>query len=82
MSQTITMDELLEKHDVKPLQTGDVLEGKITSIKKHELWVDLGAQGIGVVMRREIGHNQPMEVGQTVTVSVVDPELEDEGHAL
>jgi len=83
MSQTITtMDELLEKHDVKPLQTGDVLEGVITSIKKHELWVDLGPQGIGVVMRREIGHNQPMEIGQSVTVSVVDPELEEEGHAL
>jgi len=46
MSQAITtMDELLEKHDVKPLQTGDVLEGVITSIKKHELWVDLGPRG-------------------------------------
>jgi len=40
------------------------------------------SQGIGVVMRREIGHNQPMEIGQSVTVSVVDPELEEEGHAL
>ena len=76
------MDELLAQNEVKPLQTGDVLEGVITSIKKHELWVDLGAQGIGVVMRREVGHNQPMEVGQSVTVSVVDPEMEEEGHAL
>jgi small subunit ribosomal protein S1 len=32
-------------------------------------------------MRREISHGTPLEVGQPVTVSVVDPEME-EGHAL
>ncbi|HUD10388.1 MAG TPA: S1 RNA-binding domain-containing protein [Candidatus Saccharimonadales bacterium] len=81
MSQTMTMDELLAEHDVKPLQVADVLEGVITSVKKHELWVDLDANGVGVVMRREIGYGQPLEVGQNVTVSVVEPELE-EGYAL
>lgn len=43
-------------------------------------WLDLGARGIGVVMRREIG-NQKLEEGQVVSASVVDPEM-DEGHAL
>jgi small subunit ribosomal protein S1 len=77
----ITMDELLATSEVKQLETGDVVEGTISTLRKHELWVDLGARGVGIVMRREIGHGQPLEVGQKVTVSVIDPEL-DEGYAL
>lgn len=83
MSQTIniTMDELLAANDVKQLQAGDVIEGTVSSVKKHEVWLDLGANGVGVVMRRELGHGQPLEVGQAITVSVIDPEM-DEGYAL
>lgn len=77
----ITMDELLTTHDLKHLQAGDVIDGVITSVKKHEVWLDLGASGIGVVMRREIGHGQALEPGQSITVSVIDPEM-DEGYAL
>lgn len=80
-NSTLTMDDLLEGLDLKGLSTGDVVEGVITSIKKNEIWVDLGAKGVGVVMRREIGHGQPIEVGQPITVSVIDPEMED-GQAL
>jgi ribosomal protein S1 len=75
------MDELLAGNDVKQLEAGDVVEGVVSSVKKHEVWIDLGAKGVGVVMRREIGHGQQLEPGQTITVSVIDPEL-DEGHAL
>src|SRR5665213_1441430 len=78
---TLTMDQLLDTGKVQQLKTGDVTEAVITSVKKHEIWVDLGANGIGVVLRREIGYGQPIEVGQSITVSVVDPEL-DEGHML
>jgi small subunit ribosomal protein S1 len=78
---SLTMDELLAQHDVAGLNAGDVVEGTVTSIKKHEVWVDLGAKGTGVVLRREIGHGQKLEEGQTITISVIDPEL-DEGHAL
>jgi small subunit ribosomal protein S1 len=77
----LTMEELLASSDIKQLQTGDVIEATITSVKKHEVWLDLGANGVGVVMRREIGHGQVLEVGEKVTVSVVDPEM-DEGYAL
>src|SRR3984957_15871099 len=80
-NNTITMDELLAQHEVKGLEVGDVLEGTITSVKKHEVWVDLGPKGIGVVMRREIGYGSQLEEGQQVTVSVIDPEME-EGYAL
>jgi small subunit ribosomal protein S1 len=58
-----------------------VVEGEVSSIKKHEIWVDLGARGTGIVMRREIGHGQVLELGQTITISVIDPEM-DEGYAL
>jgi len=75
------MDELLESSDVHQLKSGDVVEGVITSVRKHEVWVDLGANGVGVVMRREIGHGQILKEGESVVTSVVDPEL-DEGYAL
>jgi small subunit ribosomal protein S1 len=80
-NSTITMDELLASQDIKQIETGDVIEGVVNSIRKHEVWIDLGVQGVGVVMRREIGHGQTLEEGQSVTVSVIDPELE-EGYAL
>jgi small subunit ribosomal protein S1 len=81
MSKVITMDELLASSTVKQLKSGDVIEGAVSSVKKNEVWIDLGANGVGVVLRREIGHGQNLEEGQPVTVSVIDPEL-DEGHAL
>jgi small subunit ribosomal protein S1 len=75
------MDELLAGTEVKNLEAGDVIEGVVSTVKKHEVWIDLGAKGVGVVVRREIGHGQQLELGQNVTVSVIDPEL-DEGYAL
>jgi small subunit ribosomal protein S1 len=83
MSKTtsVTMDELLNSSDIQQLKAGDVVEGVVSSVRKHEIWIDLGARGVGVVMRREIGHGQQIEEGQTVVTSVVDPEM-DEGYAL
>lgn len=77
----VTMDELLASSDIQQLKNGDVVEGVVMSVKKHEVWIDLGANGIGVVMRREIGPGQELEKGLPITVSVVDPEM-DEGYAL
>ena len=78
---SLTMDELLAGSEVKQLETGDVIEGTVESIRKHQVWIDLGPRGVGVVMRREVGHGQQLEAGQAVTVSVLDPEME-EGYAL
>ncbi len=78
---TLTMDELLAQSDIEALKAGDVVEGTVTSIKKHEVWINLGAKGVGVVLRREIGHGQQISEGDKVTVSVIDPEL-DEGYSL
>lgn len=78
---SLTMDELLATHEITQPKAGDVIEGVITSVKKNEVWVDLGASGIGVVLRREVGYGQKLEVDQSITVSVIDPEM-DEGYAL
>lgn len=75
------MDELLASSDIQQLKAGDVVEGTVLSVKKHEAWVDLGANGVGIVMRREIGFGANIEKGQQVTVSVIEPELDD-GNAL
>lgn len=81
MTTKVTMDELLATSDIKALRAADVIEATVLTIKKHEVWLDLGAHGIGVVMRREIGYGQNLEEGQVISASVVDPEIED-GHAL
>ena len=72
-NSNLTMDDLLGSTTVERLTVGSVVEGIITSVKKHELWVDLGANGTGVVLSREIGHGQPLEVGQSVTVTFDEP---------
>jgi len=76
----LTMDELLAGSDIKQLKAGDMVEGTVSSVRKHEVWVDLGPNGVGVIFRREVGHN-PLTEGETISASVVDPEL-DEGYAL
>lgn len=78
---SVTMDELLASEEIKQLKASDVVEGVVSSVHKHEVWIDLGANGVGVVMRREISHGQKLEKGQQVVVSVIDPEM-DEGYAL
>ena len=78
---TVTMDDLLAASDIQQLKTGDVVEGVVSSVRKHEIWIDLGARGVGIVMRREVGHGQKLEEGQVIVTSVVDPEM-DEGYAL
>ena len=73
------MDELLATSPVRA-KAGDVVDGVVTSVRKHEVWVDMGANGLGVIFRREVGH-QALKEGEAITASIVDPEL-DEGYAL
>ncbi|MBX4199589.1 S1 RNA-binding domain-containing protein [Candidatus Saccharibacteria bacterium] len=76
----MTMDELLADNPVAKIKAGDMVEGVVTSVRKHEIWVDMGANGVGVIFRREVGGNTLQE-GESITASVVEPEL-DEGYAL
>lgn len=75
------MDELLAGEHVKQLTQGEVVEGVVLSVAKHEVLVDLGPLGVGLVPRREIGFGKQLEKGEAVTASVVEQEL-DNGYSL
>jgi small subunit ribosomal protein S1 len=83
MAKATTMDELLAAagDSVKQLAQGDAVVGTVLSIRKHEILIDLGAQGIGLVPRREIGFRRVVNIGDQVMASIVDTEL-DNGYAL
>lgn len=76
---TITMDELLaaEEAGLKQVTQGEVIDGKVLSVRKHEILIDLGPQGIGLVPRREVGFSRALTEGEDVTASIVDAELEN-----
>lgn len=80
---TITMDDLLSgaEAEVKQLTAGEPVSGTVLSLRKHEVLIDLGPQGIGYVPRREVGFSRSLKEGDEVTASVVDPEL-DNGYSL
>lgn len=77
----ITMDDLLAGESVKQLITGEVVHGTVLSVKKHEILIDLGPLGVGLVPRREVGFSKNYEIGDEVSASVVDTELDD-GYSL
>ncbi len=78
----ITMDDLLADTDsVKQLTAGEPVTGTVLSLRKHEVLIDLGAQGVGLVPRREVGFSRALKEGDEVTASVVDAEL-DNGYSL
>ena len=79
----ITMDDLLAQagDNVKQLVAGEVVPGTVLSVKKHEILIDLGPLGVGLVPRREVGFSKNYNEGDEVSVSIVDTEL-DNGYSL
>lgn len=75
----LTMDELLASSDegIKPVVTGETVTGKVLSLKKHEILIDLGARGIGMVPRREVSFARNLNIGDEVTASVIEAEMGD-----
>jgi len=75
----LTMDELLSKNEeaFKKVNAGDTVKGTVLSVKKHEILIDLGNQGVGLVPRREASFARGLEVGEEVTTSVIDAEMKD-----
>src|SRR5665213_2038808 len=78
----MTMEELLASSEAKAgLTAGDIVEGTVIAAEKHEIWVDLGAYGTGLVIGREIEQTQDINPGDVISTSVLDPES-DEGHVV
>ncbi len=82
-SAKITMDDLLAQagDNIKQIAAGDMVNGTVLSVRKHEVLIDLGPLGVGLVPRREVGFSKNYAVGDEVVASVVDPEL-DNGYSL
>lgn len=80
---TITMDDLLSQagDNIKQITAGETVTGTVLSVKKHEVLIDLGPLGVGLVPRREVGFSKNYTEGDEVIASVIDPELED-GYSL
>ena len=59
---TITMDDLLanEEAHLKQVTQGEVIDGKVLTVRKHEILIDLGPQGVGLVPRREVGFSRTL----------------------
>lgn len=75
MAKALTMADLLAGSDANVIEAGSTINGKILSVKKNEILVDLGMYGVGMVPRREIGFGKKHEVGEEVVASVVESEL-------
>ena len=78
-AKKVTMDELLSQNEdsFKKASAGDTIKGKVLSVKKHEILIDLGAQGVGLVPRREASFVRNLNVGDEVTTSVIEAEMDD-----
>ena len=81
MPKNITMDDLLKDTELASIAPSDLIEGKIIVVQKHEIWLDIGSLGVGVVARREMVGGSDLVIGQTVTASVIQPETKN-GHAM
>lgn len=78
---SITMDDLLKDEKALQLSSTETVEGTVLSVRKNEVWLDLGSHGIGLVPRREIGLSRGLKEGDVVVASVVEADFED-GHSL
>lgn len=74
-----TMQELLTAGvDIKVLKPGDMVEGKLLSIGKNEVYVDLEGYGLGVVRGRELFDDQSslsnLKPGDKIFATVMEGE--------
>ncbi len=76
-----TMEELLATSEVSGMAVGDVVEGTVIAAEKHEIWLDLGPRGTGLVIGREIEQSDDISAGDSISASVLEPET-DEGYAI
>ena len=78
-AKKISFDDILKNNEdaSKKVIAGDTINGKIISIKKHEILIDLGSQGVGLVPRREASFVKDVKLGDEVTASVIEAEMDD-----
>ncbi len=81
-AKTITMEDLLSGQEtIKGLVAGDVVQGTVAAAEKHQIYLDLGQWGTGLVVRGEMEAGETVKPGDEVSASVLDPET-DEGYVI
>ena len=82
----MTMAELLEESfNVKKVQRGETLVGKVVRVSPTEVLIDVGAKSEGIVSGREMERLssedlEQLQPGDEVSVYVLRPEDEEDGH--
>ncbi|QQS22898.1 S1 RNA-binding domain-containing protein [bacterium] len=81
-SNAQTMSDLLQSGaEIRVLKPGDMIEGKIISVTKNEVYLDLAGYGVGVVRGRELYDDQAtlnsLKPGDTIEAAVVETENRD-----
>ncbi|GAC1412852.1 MAG: 30S ribosomal protein S1 [Candidatus Doudnabacteria bacterium] len=82
MADMQTMNDLLQSGvEIKVLKPGDIVAGKILTVGKNEVYVDIEGYGIGVVRGRELYDDEAtlsnLKAGAEVYASVVETENKD-----
>ena len=78
MTNENNMSQLLESYDVKRINKGDILNGKVIDVNDKQVTVDIKYAFDGVITREELTNNDenPMEVvkpGDEINVVVLSP---------
>lgn len=75
------LGEILKDDPLKPLKAGEIVEGPLLSRGTAAVFVNLGAQGTGIIFGREFFLAQELlkqcDIGDTISAKVVEPENED-----
>lgn len=87
MTNYSSMDELLQKTKtgLKTLKYGDVVEGRVVSVNRNQILVDIKAKAAGLVSVREIAEDpglyKSIKIGDIVLASVLQTE-NDKGYVV
>ncbi len=81
-SSAQTMNDLISSGaEIRVLKPGDMIEGKIISVTKNEVYLDLTGYGVGVVRGRELYDDQAtlnsLKPGDIIEAAVVETENRD-----
>ena len=74
-----SMEALIEEagDQLLPYKEGEIVEGKVLSVSRNKIWVDIGGYSLGYVPEKEITLNSDIKVGDTIFAYVILLENED-----
>ena len=80
MSENLTMSELMDRFELKHFHKGEIVKGKVISVKNDEIIVNIGHFADGVVPRNEISNDKNFDINslmrkKSVKTSVNTKEL-------